>query len=94
MSRSYRRHAWLLAACAGILLPAGRTLACAVCFGDPESPMARGVVMGVVVLIGVVGFVLLGVAGTGLFWIQRGRRLARSEQAHQASAQASHPHDS
>ena len=58
--------------------PAG---ACAVCFGDPDSAMAQGAVMGVAVLVGVVAFVLLGVAGTGLFWIQRSRRLAQVEDA-------------
>jgi hypothetical protein len=54
--------------------------ACAVCFGDPESGMAQGVVAGVFVLIGVVGFVLVGLAGTGLFWMHRARQLSRSGQ--------------
>ena len=52
--------------------------ACAVCFGDPESPMAKGAVMGILVLAGVIGFVLLAVTGTGLYWMQRSRRLAQS----------------
>ena len=52
-------------------------LACAVCFGDPDSPMTKGVVAGVIVLVSVVGFVLLGVAGTGLYWVHRSRRLTR-----------------
>jgi len=51
--------------------------ACAVCFGDPESPLTKGALMGVYVLVGVVGFVLAGIAATGVFWIQRSRRLAR-----------------
>lgn len=50
-------------------------LGCAVCFGDSESNMSRGVTAGVAVLVGVVGFVMAGVAGTGLFWIQRARRI-------------------
>lgn len=49
--------------------------ACAVCFGDPDSAMAQGVVWGVLVLVGIVGFVLAGVAGTALFWLHRSRRL-------------------
>ena len=53
--------------------------ACSVCFGDPESPMAKGVVAGVLVLVGVIGMVLLGVVGTGLFWVSRSRALARLE---------------
>jgi hypothetical protein len=55
-----------------------RALGCAVCFGDPESGMAKGVVAGVWVMIGFVGFVLAGFVGTGLFWLQRSRSLARS----------------
>lgn len=49
--------------------------ACSTCFGDPQSPMAQGAVAGVWVLVGFIGFVLLGIVGTGLFWIHRGRRL-------------------
>ena len=56
-----------------------RAAACAVCYGDPDSPMAKGVVAGVLTLVGVIGFVLVGIAGTGLFWIQRSRRLERLE---------------
>ncbi len=52
-------------------------LACAVCFGDPESPLTKGALMGVYVLVGVVGFVLAGIAATGLFWVQRSRRITR-----------------
>lgn len=48
--------------------------ACSVCFGDPNSDMARGVTAGVLTLAGIIGFVLLGIAGTGLLWLQRGRR--------------------
>lgn len=51
--------------------------ACATCFGDPESPMSKGVVAGVYVLIGIVGFVLAGVACTGVFWMHRGRTLSQ-----------------
>lgn len=58
--------------------------ACSVCFGDPESPLVKGVNAGVIIMIGFVGFVLTGVAGTGLFWRQRGRRLARDVQAEES----------
>lgn len=71
----------LLGMGAAVLCTADRASACAVCFGDPESPMAKGVVAGVIVLLSVVSFVLLGFVGTGLFWAQRGRRLARGEQS-------------
>ena len=36
----------------GLLFP------CAVCFGNPESPMTHGMNMGVLTLIGFIGFVL------------------------------------
>lgn len=54
-----------------------RASACAVCFGDPESRMAKGVVAGVLVLVGVIGMVLLGVASIGIWWALRSRRLSR-----------------
>ena len=64
-----------LTALMGCILASPEAFACSVCFGDPESPMSQGVVWGVVAMIGVVGFVLIGVAGTGLFWLHRSRRL-------------------
>jgi hypothetical protein len=57
------------------------TLACSTCFGDPDSQMVKGALMGVYVMIGVVGFVLAGFTGTGLYWIHRSRRLARLTEA-------------
>lgn len=59
--------------------------ACSVCFGDPNSPLVKGAVMGVLVLGGVIGFVLTGVAGTCLFWLHRSRRLARDTDQEQAT---------
>ena len=32
---------------------------CAVCYGNPESPMSHGMNMGVLTLMGFIGFVLL-----------------------------------
>lgn len=52
-------------------------IACAVCFGDPDSPLTKGALMGVYVLVGVVGFVLVGITATGVLWVQRSRRLER-----------------
>ena len=31
---------------------------CAVCYGDPESPMSHGMNMGVLTLLGFIGFIL------------------------------------
>ena len=35
---------------------------CAVCYGNPESPMSHGMNMGVLTLLGFIGFVLCVVA--------------------------------
>ncbi len=48
--------------------------ACPACFGATDSPMGAGMDAGVSLLIGVIAFVLAGVAGTGVFWIHRSRR--------------------
>jgi hypothetical protein len=45
--------------------------ACSVCFGDPASPAAQGLAMGVAALLGVV-FVVLG--GIAAFFIYLARR--------------------
>lgn len=56
-----------------VLCAVDNVWACAVCFGDPESPMAKGAVAGILVLLGVVGCVLTAFVGTGLYWIRRSR---------------------
>ena len=63
------------------------TLACSVCFGDPDSPLTKGALMGVYVLVGVVGFVLLSIAATGVYWIQRSRRLTRGNESDSSDPQ-------
>jgi len=50
------------------------TLACAVCFGEPDAPMTRGLNWAILVLGGVVGVVLAGVAG---FFLHVQRRTAQ-----------------
>jgi hypothetical protein len=67
-------------AVAGALRATSPVVACSVCFGDPDSPLAKGALMGVYVLVGVVGFVLLSIAATGVYWIQRSRRLTRGDE--------------
>ena len=59
-----------------ILLTPEWARACSVCFGDPEHPMAQGAVAGVYVMIGLIGAVLLTIAGTAVFWMIRSRQLA------------------
>ncbi len=54
------------------LLIAQPGLACSVCVGgDPSSSMNQGLDAGVLVLLGVIGVVLLGLASLFLFWMRR-----------------------
>ena len=54
--------------------------ACSVCFGDPESPMSKGAAAGVYVMVGFIGFVLFGIAGTATFWMVRCRKLSLTQE--------------
>lgn len=58
-----------------ILSMSDSALACSVCFGDPDSPMTKGALAGVIVMVGFIGFVLTGIAGTACFWMARSRRI-------------------
>lgn len=53
--------------------------ACAVCFGDPDSDLAKGALAGVVLLGCVIFCVLLGIAGTAFHWSRKARRLAQPQ---------------
>lgn len=77
-----RRLPLVLLLLAGLVMHAGAgaARACSSCFGDPESNIAKGAVAGVIVLGGVTYLLLMMVAGTGVFWYIRSRRLARAEQ--------------
>ncbi len=44
------------------LLLSPNAYACTVCFGNPDSPLSKGLVMGVYTLIAIVGSVLLAIA--------------------------------
>ena len=45
-----------------LLLIPGYIFPCAVCYGNPESPMSHGMNMGVLTLMGFIGFVLYIIA--------------------------------
>jgi hypothetical protein len=51
-------------------------LACPVCFGQSDSPMAQGVNMGIFFLLGVVGCVLAAFAVFFLYLARRARAFA------------------
>lgn len=55
-------------------------LACSVCFGDPASPLSRGVGFGVLFLVAVVSAVLFAIAWTAVSWARRAQRLESAGQ--------------
>ncbi len=61
--------------CLAAISIAQPVIACSVCYGDPNSPMTKGVEAGVLVLLGVVGGVLMLVASLLLFWVRRAANL-------------------
>ena len=79
-----RRRASLLVMFLGVFadlafVPSAR--ACSVCFGDADSLMVKGAVMGVYVLVGVVGFVLLSMVATVVLWHCRSRRVSLTQDS-------------
>jgi hypothetical protein len=62
-----------------VLASAGDADACAVCYGDPESPMTKGMAAGIWVLLGCIFTVLTGFASVFLYWMSRSRRLSALE---------------
>lgn len=75
------RFASTLVVAAAILAMPAAAEACSVCFGDPDSRLTRGAFAGVVTLIGVVGFVLVSIAGTSVFFVRRARMLSSEARA-------------
>ena len=56
-------------------------LACPVCFGQNDSPMAWGVYMGIVAMLAVTGGVLFGFASFFLYLVRR-TRTAQAGEVH------------
>jgi hypothetical protein len=70
----------LLAALLAVMLAMPRAaLACPVCFGQSDSPMAQGVNMGMYFLLAVVGGVLVAFASFLIYLARRARALAPDE---------------
>ncbi len=68
---------WLVALLTALMLAVPRAaLACPVCFGQSDSPMAQGVNMGVYFLLGVVVAVLAGFAAFFVYLARRARMFA------------------
>ena len=66
----------VLLSCLATVLSAQPVIACSVCYGDPASPLTKGVEAGVLVLLAVVGGVLLLLGSLLLFWMRRAAILA------------------
>jgi hypothetical protein len=67
------KRLFVLALAAWALNPSP-ALACATCFGKSDSPLAQGMNMGILALLGVITTVLCGVAG---FFVFLGRQSAK-----------------
>jgi len=55
--------------------------ACAVCFGDPASPLVQGAKYGVLFLAGVIYVLLFAMLGVVFFWFKRAQALEAEETA-------------
>lgn len=71
--------AWKSALIALIAWSPHGLLACATCFGSSDSDMARGMSLGILVLLVVVAMVLGGILSAGLVMVARARRLGEAE---------------
>ena len=58
-----------------VLLTSQKVLACAVCFGDVDSPLTKGLNAAILFLVGVVGFVLASISLIAFSWSRRAKRL-------------------
>ena len=66
----------------GLSSAAQGALACAACYGQSDSPMAKGMNAGIYVLLGFIGAVLSGAA---TFFVFLARRSAAVNKAHDAA---------
>lgn len=70
------RAAGRLAATAALVLTPRLALACPVCFGQSDSPLAQGVNMGVLFLLGTITAVLIGFASFMVYLARRAKVFA------------------
>lgn len=67
---------WVALASFGLMLGISESvMACAVCFGDPNSNMVKGASAGIFVLLGVIISVLMSIVAVTLFWARRARAI-------------------
>jgi hypothetical protein len=78
----------ILVALASLLI-AEPALACSVCLGgDTSDAMNQGLRAGMLVLLGVVGVVLTGLASLFLFWVRRASHIAAQVRVVEAARHA------
>ena len=77
---------WLVI-CSALISSARPAMACSVCYGDPNSPMTKGVEAGVLVLLAVVVTLLTLLGSLLLFWMRRAANLGDSAKLLEASVQ-------
>ena len=76
MNRKPTTPLLLLAACVMLAMPQ-LAHACATCFGDPDSNIAKGAFSGVMVMALILYGVMMCMAGTTFLWWRRSRRIDR-----------------
>ena len=59
-----------------VLMSPQAGFACAACYGASDSPLAQGMNMGILFLLGVIGSVLLGITAFFIFVARNAARLA------------------
>ena len=85
--RQWARSLLLLLALGVALLPTS-VRACAACFGQSDSPMAKGMNMGIFSLLFVVVFVLSGIAAFFIYLVRRSSALAAAAASESVPPQA------
>lgn len=56
-------------------------LACSACYGQSDSSLAKGMNMGIFTLLGVIGLMLVGIAGFFVFIIRRAATMQAASPA-------------
>ena len=72
-----KRLSLILVPILALTASATEALACAVCGGDPDSPLVKGAEAGVLLMVVVTYGILLGFVGVTVSWIIRSRRMKR-----------------
>jgi hypothetical protein len=82
------RALWIAGA---LLLDRSAALACAVCFGDPNSSLTQGAKAGILLLLGITATVLGGIVAVTLYWIRRARMLEAARAGAESAVGAQGP---